>query len=207
MSSHQQTRDAYDRLSRVYDRLSGSFEDRHRLAALKALRVGSGESVLEVGCGTGKSLSALAAAVGDSGSAYGMDLSRGMLAQARRGVQAHLVQGDAVRIPLASSSCDCILMSFTLELFDQIEIPSVLHECARVLGSDGRLCVLGLSSAGRLSLMTRTYQWLHRVAPRYADCRPIQVRKAIEAAGLTVLNARASSLFGLRLETVLAGLP
>jgi SAM-dependent methyltransferase len=55
-----------------------------RKKAVSRLELKPGDHVLEVGCGTGRNLSPLVQAVGASGQVYGVDLSEGMLAEARK---------------------------------------------------------------------------------------------------------------------------
>jgi ubiquinone/menaquinone biosynthesis C-methylase UbiE len=54
-----------------------------RSRAVRALNLKTGDRALEVGCGTGRNLSRLVEAVGNSGQVYGVDLSEGMLARAK----------------------------------------------------------------------------------------------------------------------------
>ena len=160
---------------------------------------------------TGYALVALARTVGSSGKVCGIDLSEGMcrVAQARA-QKAHMAErvkltcGDAVRLPYAARSFDAVYMSFTLELFDTPEIPTVLRECARVLRDGGRLGVIAMSKRGRVTLMTRLYAWAHQRFPRYVDCRPIPVRQVIEEAGFQVETVTALSMWGLPVEVVVA---
>ena len=78
----QQAAASYTRLSKWYDRLGGS-EEQHIADGLRLLNVQPGEHALELGFGTGRSLIALAHAVGSTGRVYGIDLSPGMIAVAR----------------------------------------------------------------------------------------------------------------------------
>jgi SAM-dependent methyltransferase len=55
-----------------------------RKRAVSRLALKPGDHVLEVGCGTGRNLSPLVQAVGAEGQVYGVDLSEGMLAEARK---------------------------------------------------------------------------------------------------------------------------
>jgi SAM-dependent methyltransferase len=65
------------------------------LAAMERLSLRPGEHVLDIGCGCGDTLLALAERVGPSGSVTGADLSKRMLARAReRSPSATLVAGD-----------------------------------------------------------------------------------------------------------------
>ncbi|HEV2708140.1 MAG TPA: methyltransferase domain-containing protein [Pyrinomonadaceae bacterium] len=72
-----------------------------RRRAVERLELKPGSRVLEVGCGTGRNLAHLVAAVGEQGRVYGVDLSEGMLREAgelsaRAGWQnVRLIQADA----------------------------------------------------------------------------------------------------------------
>jgi demethylmenaquinone methyltransferase/2-methoxy-6-polyprenyl-1,4-benzoquinol methylase len=84
--TEQEAAESYTRLSKWYDRLGGS-EEPHIAEGLRLLDVQPGERVLEVGFGTGRSLIALAHAVGSTGRVIGIDLSPGMIAVAREQVR------------------------------------------------------------------------------------------------------------------------
>jgi ubiquinone/menaquinone biosynthesis C-methylase UbiE len=212
--SKEEAKASYNRISRWYDVLAGPSEKKHREAALQMLGAKEGERILEIGFGTGHCLVALAQSVGHSGKVYGIDLSEGMLniAQARvrqAGVSERVVLecGDAAELPFESGLFDAVFMSFTLELFDTPEIPTVLHECRRVLRSGGRLCVIAMSKKGKAGPLMRLYEWTHRTFPNYVDCRPILVQEALEDAGFQVVEAQDRSMWGLRGELVLAQNP
>ncbi len=65
-------------MSRWYDALAGSSEKRLVHLGLQKLAASEGNAVLEIGFGTGHAILALAAAVGDAGKVYGIDISEGM---------------------------------------------------------------------------------------------------------------------------------
>ena len=75
----------YDRIAGLiglFDRLL--FLPPHlRRRAAAGLRLNPGNRVLEIGCGTGRNVPFLRAAVGATGKVYGVDLSSGMLRRAR----------------------------------------------------------------------------------------------------------------------------
>src|SRR5687767_1569027 len=58
-------------------------------AGLDALAAAPGERVLDVGCGAGQSVLAIASAVGPAGAVVGIDVSRPLLERARQRAQAH----------------------------------------------------------------------------------------------------------------------
>src|ERR1700690_1296113 len=81
--SKDQTRAFYNKISSVYDLLSERSEAPMRKAGLELLRTRVGESVLEIGFGTGHSLVVLAKAVGPNGTVFGLDLFDKMLQRAK----------------------------------------------------------------------------------------------------------------------------
>jgi ubiquinone/menaquinone biosynthesis C-methylase UbiE len=76
----------YDRLAPLYRAMLPLFLPPRgaRPAAVEALDLAAGASVLEVGCGSGGNLPLLVDAVGPSGRVYGVDISTGMLGRAKR---------------------------------------------------------------------------------------------------------------------------
>jgi ubiquinone/menaquinone biosynthesis C-methylase UbiE len=209
--SKSTARSAYDRLSHVYDRLAGSSETPLMRLGLEMLAVQMGESVLEIGSGTGKALLELSTQVGDSGRVYGMDLSRGMLqvahirlASAGMLKRTSLLEGDGARLPYESGSVCAVFLSFTLELFDTPEIPLVLAECQRVLQPEGRLGVVSMLKTEQPGWIVRLYEWFHESMPAYVDCRPIDGGGMIQAAGFRLEKRQVRSMWGLPVELVVA---
>ncbi len=212
--SRAEARRAYDRASRWYRFVEEPFERRAVAVGLDLLRAGQGERVLELGCGAGGALVALARAVGPDGRVAGLDLAPGMIRQAAARVRragladgAQLRVGDAMAIPFEDSSFDALFAAFTLELFDTPEIPLVLAECRRVLRPGGRIAVVSLSRSDPVGRPTRVYERLHDRFPTTLDCRPIHPRLALAAAGFERPRSVAVPLWGLRAEAVVAVRP
>ncbi len=195
---------SYDRLSRWYDALAGGSERRFVLAGLAQLRLQPGEHFLEIGPGTGHALRAAAQTVMPGGLAVGVDLSAGMLREARRrlGGRAGLVQGDGLRLPFAPGAWQAIFLSFTLELFSEAEMPVLLGECRRLLRPGGRLGVVALAESPQPGWMERLYVWTHTRFPQAVDCRPIRAAECLQAAGFLVETARRQRMWGLPVEMV-----
>ncbi len=191
--SREETRAFYNKISRVYDALADRSEAPVRQTGLDLLKVVPGESVLEVGFGTGHALMSLARSVGPTGRVWGVDLSDQMVKRAREHLEragllgrVRLRRGDATQLPQAADSMDAVFMSFTLELFDTPEIPQVLAECRRVLRSEGRIVIVGMSKEGPREPLIRVFEWGHQHFPNFLDCRPIYVRAALEQAGFQI---------------------
>ena len=209
--SKEAARASYNRLSRWYDVIAGSTEKKYRDWGLEKLSAQPGERILEIGFGTGHCLLTLAKAVGPTGRVLGLDISDGMLDIARGRLQAEglgdrvdLHLGDAASLDfIEANSLDGVFMSFTLELFDNPEIPKVLGECHRTLKPGGRIAVVSMTKTNPPGMAVRMYEWFHESMPNYADCRPIFARQAIEQAGFKIQDVSLSSMWGLPVEIVL----
>lgn len=207
----QATKAYYDRLSRWYDLLAGQAEKKCKERGLELLNAQPGETILEIGYGTGHCLKALAQSVGEGGRVYGIDLSEGMLQAAQVRLRkaglldkVELKQGDALRLPFTDSFFNALYMSFTLELFDTPEMHLVLRECKRVLRAGGRISIVSMARKEREGLMVKLYDWAHRKWPVYVDCRPVNARSEIEQAGFHTERIVEQSLFGLPVDITLA---
>jgi demethylmenaquinone methyltransferase/2-methoxy-6-polyprenyl-1,4-benzoquinol methylase len=209
--SKDAARASYNRLSRWYDMIAGSTEKKYRDWGLEKLSAQPGGKILEIGFGTGHCLVALAKAVGPSGRVTGLDISDGMLEISRQRLQGeglndrvNLHLGDAADLDfIEANSLDGVFMSFTLELFDNPEIPRVLQECLRILKPGGRLAVVSMTKTDPPGLPVRIYEWFHEHMPDYADCRPIFARQALEKNGFKIQDVSVSSMWGLPVEIVL----
>jgi demethylmenaquinone methyltransferase/2-methoxy-6-polyprenyl-1,4-benzoquinol methylase len=207
----EQARTAYNAMSSYYDLMAGSAEKKYKLMGLSALALQSGETVLEIGFGTGQCLLPIAKAIGTTGQIHGIDLSEGMLNVAqkkayRAGIQdqVHLKNEDALHLPYSDNTFDAVFNSFTLELFDTPEIPLVLAECKRVLKPDGRLGIVSMVQSEKPGFMLKIYEWSHKKFPSAVDCRPIYARSSIEEAGFRIVSLEEQTLFGLPLQIICA---
>ena len=207
--SKEEAKASYDKISKWYDVLA--YTDRkYGYHGLKKLCVKEGEVVLEIGFGTGHAIQTLARTTGNSGKVYGIDISQRMydIVQARikrvgLSERVNLQCGDAAKLPFKTNFFDAVFMSFTLELFDTPEIPTVLKECKRVLRSGGRICIVALLCKKK-KISVRLYEWFHRKFPKFVDCRPIFVKKELEDVNFQILNIEEMSMWGLPIGIVLA---
>jgi len=205
------TKSFYDRISKAYDLIADSSEHTAREKGLELLAAAPGQKVLEIGFGTGHSAVALAKAVGAAGRVYGIDISEGMLAVARRHIaeegvadRVELSLGDARQLAFADGHFDGVFTSFTLELFDDADIPRVLAEVRRVLRPAGRLGVVAMSRVKNENVMTDIYVWLHRHFPHFVDCRPIDVAAWLKPAGFTIDRQEKMAIWSLPVAMAVA---
>ncbi|MFC4039949.1 class I SAM-dependent methyltransferase [Dactylosporangium siamense] len=123
-------------------------------AAVAESGLPAGATVVDVGCGTGRALPALRAAVGPTGTVVGLDVTPQMLAVAGpngAAATAGLVVADARRLPFAAAGIDAIFAAgLIMHLPDTI---AGLRELARVTRPGGRLVLFHPS--GRAALAAR----------------------------------------------------
>jgi len=197
-----ETKAFYNKIAKVYDLLAEHSERAIREEGLAMFAPTPGEHLLEIGVGTGHCLVELAEAVGSAGKVYGLDISENMLSRTRSLLEeekltrcAELSCGDAEHLPYKSATMDGVFMSFTLELFDTPEIPHVLDECRRVMRPGARVVVAGVSKVGKPGPVLCAFEWTHKHFPNLVDCRPIFVRRALEAAGFVVEDAAVRQMW------------
>lgn len=118
----------------------------HRLA-VQQLQLHPGDSVVEIGCGTGLNFGLLERVVGPSGRIIGVDLTDMMLAQAQRRIREHnwtnisLVQADALAYEFPGG-VDGIFSTFAVSLVPDCGTV-IAHGCA-ALAAGRRWVVLDL---------------------------------------------------------------
>jgi len=186
----------YAKLSKIYAILEERFEKKLREKGLELLDVQKGEVVLEIGFGTGCSLVEIAKSVGETGKAYGIDLTPEMVKLSKKRLEkegleerAELQEGNARKMSYRDNMFDAVYMASTLELFDTPDIAKVLREIKRVLKPTGRLGVVSIAKEGHEdSKILKFYEWLHQKIPKYASCRPIYVEDSIKDTGYKIIK-------------------
>lgn len=123
-------------------------------AAVADMGLREGDRVLDAGCGTGRALTPLRAAVGRSGVAVGVDLTPAMLQAAvgtGRDRDGYLLLADAAALPLRPQSLDAV---FAAGLIAHLPQPTEnLRELARVVRPGGALALF--HPIGRAALAAR----------------------------------------------------
>jgi len=137
----------YGRWTRLYDRLATlPVVDGWRTRAADALALRPGDTVVEMGCGTGANLPYLRECVGPDGRVVGVDFTRPLLDRARAAGRAdpanvHLVRGDATRPPVEEA--DAVLGAFVVGMFE--DPAAVVADWCELVGPGGRIALMDMS--------------------------------------------------------------
>ena len=159
----------YDLSANLYQ-LMGFREHAYRTRAVDALDLKPGDTVVELGCGTGLNLPLLERAIGPNGRIIGVDLTKPMLDQARERIarqgwqNVELVQSDAAGYTLPDG-LDGVISSFAITLVPEYD--QVIGAAAKALKPGGKIAILDLK------LPEWNPRWLSRVA--VAVTRPFGV--------------------------------
>lgn len=112
---------------------------------LRHARIERGDTVLDLGCGSGIDSVLAAHRTGPDGRVLALDFLPEMLARTAEAAEeaglpnVETVLGEMEAIPLADSSVDCVVSNGVLNLSPRKA--RALAECARVLRPGGELCV------------------------------------------------------------------
>lgn len=149
------TKKIYDIHSAFYDVTFGRLvRKRIRLAIQKHLNVGETDLVLDLGIGTGQSLNYYPR----HGRVVGVDLSAGMLREARRKIRqdsmehAVVFQANALELPFADNTFDHVFISHVISV---VSDPVMLVKEAQRVGKEGcRIVIVNhFQSTNRLIAM------------------------------------------------------
>ena len=156
-SDRQEVTEAYRRRAGTYDvgvrlfdifALFGFNLSKWRRQAVSALGLKPGDTVVDIGCGTGLNFPLLHRAVSSQGKIIGVDLSDAMLAQARQAIIANqwanveLVCVDAAQFEFPAH-VDAVLSTYTLILVP--DCARTISNACQALVPGGRIVVLDMA--------------------------------------------------------------
>lgn len=136
--------DFYGRWAGLYDRIATAPGiDRWRRVAAEAV-ARPGDTVVEMGCGSGANLPYLREAVGPDGRVIGIDITGPLLERARHRASAYgnveVVRADAADPPLEAAEIDGVLATFVCGMF---ESPAeVVDGWCDLVGEGGRVVLM-----------------------------------------------------------------
>jgi demethylmenaquinone methyltransferase/2-methoxy-6-polyprenyl-1,4-benzoquinol methylase len=149
----------YDLANRV---LSCGFDFQWRRRAAEIVAHWRPDKLVDLATGTGDLALALQEKL-PRGEIVGVDFSTEMLELAKAKGVRQTVFADAMKLPFANSSFDCVTIAFGLRNLTNAE--AALHEMARVLVTRGHLLVLEFSLP-QLSILRTIYRfYLHLCMP------------------------------------------
>ncbi len=125
-----------------------------RKKTLEHAGVRTGESVLDVGCGTGTLAIAAKRRVGPAGRVFGLDASREMIARARKkatgtGAEIDFQLGSAEALPFSEATFDVVLSTTVFHCLPDRARHLCIREMARVLKPNGRLLLIDFGGSKR----------------------------------------------------------
>jgi demethylmenaquinone methyltransferase/2-methoxy-6-polyprenyl-1,4-benzoquinol methylase len=130
----------YDHINAVMSLGSGRW---YRRRTLHWAGLRPGDRMLDVAIGTGLLAREACRIVGPEGRMIGLDLSEGMLAEARRALGIPLVQGLAEQLPVADGSIDFLSMGYALR--HVADLGATFGEFLRVLRPGGTVLLLEIA--------------------------------------------------------------
>jgi len=142
------------------------------------LRAHSSARVADIACGTGILADRIERDLHPA-QVYGVDMSEGMLNQARaRSTDVRWLRGPAEQLPFDDGALDAVVTTSAFHFFDQ---PAALRELHRVLSPGGLAAVSTLSARHLLPQRPATSRWKAAHHPSAAE-----MRRLFEDAGFTV---------------------
>lgn len=182
-----------DVIREEFARAAGGFAERTKgrfdhMDVVAFSRSGAGDTVVEVGAGTGNFLSLFRDA---AARLVAVDLTPEMLAQARRHEGLHLVAGDGRRLPLRSGSIDLVASAQALHHVQ--EPAAVVKEMRRVARPGGRVLLVDQVATQRYEEALMMSRLELERDPSHALSRPPSAyRMIVQAAGLQILDESLS---------------
>ena len=198
----------YNRIAPLYDVWGRLTETRARDRAIALADIQDGQSVLEVAVGTGIAFGEILKR-NPSGTSIGIDLSKGMLARARKragrftAANYSLEIGSAFQLAIGDETIDTLVNNYMFDLIPYEDMDSIIAEFKRVLKRGGKLVLVNMTEGERFG--SRLYDRIYRISPRtMGGCRGVRLRDRLERNGFTVVQREYHQQMLFPSEVILA---
>jgi SAM-dependent methyltransferase len=178
-------RESYDRLAeeyarRIADELQHKPLDRELLDRFAQQTTGRGE-VCDMGCGPGH----VARYLRDAGvSVFGLDLSPGMLEQARKlNPDISFREGNMLALDILDGALAGIAAFYAIVNIPKLSLPVVFREIQRVL-QPGGLLLLAFHTGNEV--LHEDELWGQKISMDFLLLQPSEIRVDLEVAGFTI---------------------
>lgn len=181
--------------ARGYDLFAWVFlrgrEEAFRERTLELGRLAPGESVLDVGCGTGTLAIRAASHVGPTGSVHGIDPSPEMIARARKkaakaNVAVAFETAIVQRLPFPDARFDAVFATLMMHHLPRPAREAAVREIRRVLKLTGRIVIVDFGAPAR-----RRKGLLGHLHHRHGGIDLEQIIALLGDAGLNVVDRGA----------------
>jgi ubiquinone/menaquinone biosynthesis C-methylase UbiE len=214
--SHAEARAFYDRLGSKQD-WQKFFEDPATGDLVEALALGSAQSVVEFGCGTGRLAETLLTKHLPPTCRYiAIDASPTMVTLVRKRFLRFdsrakgLQSAGEMELALDSDCWDRVISTYVLDLLSEADIAQLLEEAHRVLSPGGLLGLVSLTHGATpvSHVFEKIWTRIHSWHPFWVGgCRPIELLDFVAEPEWRIRHQRTITKFGVPSEIVVAEKP
>lgn len=179
------TKGIYDIQAFFYDATFGRLVKRRIARAISHMNIADTDKVLDLGIGTGASLNYYPG----RGRIYGIDLSSGMLREARKKIRERglervtVLQADALHLPFADNTFDHVFISHVISVVSNPY--RLVQEAQRVAKADARIVIVNhFQSTNRFIALVE--KWLCPLCTRLGWRSDLALQDLIRRTGAQV---------------------
>lgn len=207
--SEQKVKHYFSNVSAFYDYWARLTESQATDKVLELANIQGGESVLEVGTGSGILFEKLVTQ-NNNGFTKGIDLSADMLAKSKQRCHSYqtsrnflLQQTSVYNLSSSEKKFDVLVSCYMLDLLPEEDFVSLMKGFKKVLKPSGKVVLCSMTFGWKW--YQRSWEVLSRYFPKlFTECRPINVIPYLEEAGYHIEEVRYISQNTFPSQVVLA---